>query len=421
MGDLEFAKVHNSAIFHENSPTAHNDLKFIVEGLKKCYLVHALTTSPTIYPNLMKDIWRSVVVKKDGKDEKYLEATIQGKNIQVLESIIRESLQIDDIPEYSMEIDVHQTEDVLDHMGYEGTFPPTIKKLLPPYWKYLAHVFVSCISGRRSGANEISLVNIGAIVALASGFEFKFSKFFLHELVLNTERNKRDKFLVYPRFLQIIFNAMHRELQRGNETLDLKSVGPCVFGLMKHKRGGKFGFEGKFPLIKFGIFAEDSDQSDSEDQSIPTETKDVVISTSEPEIEEVHVSPIAVVVEDYDQLHHVEVETQSIQEEDDEDLNDDVEFLKEIDFTGISDDIPTNIELDLDDDEFGPFLGRDNGCFRKVNEFASSTSKTREDINVLKILLSSSKPLEISSSQRDVNSAIPPFISTISTYALLIF
>ncbi|CAI9283428.1 unnamed protein product [Lactuca saligna] len=161
----------------------------------------------------------------------------------------------------------------------------------------------------------MSLVNTGSIIALASGIELNFSKFILHELVLNIEGNKRHKFVMYPRFLQIIFSVMHPELQRGYETLDLKSISPSAFGLMKQKRGGKFVFEGKFPLIKFGIFVEDSDQSDSEDQSISTETEDVVMSTSELEIEEVHVSPITVVAEDHDQLHHVEVETQSIHEE----------------------------------------------------------------------------------------------------------
>ena len=86
-------------------------------------------------------------------------------------------------------------------MDYEGTFPPTIKKVLAPCWKYLAHVFVSCISGRKSGANEISLVNTGPIAALASGIEFNFSKFILHEMILNIKGNKRDKFFMYPRFL----------------------------------------------------------------------------------------------------------------------------------------------------------------------------------------------------------------------------
>ncbi|CAI9283429.1 unnamed protein product [Lactuca saligna] len=95
-------------------------------------------------------------------------------------------------------------------------------------------------------------------------------------------------------------------------------------------------------------------------------------------------------------------------------------FLKEIGFTGISDDIPTNIKLDLDDDEFGPFPGFDSDCFKKVNEVASSATKTGEDSNVLKIFLSSSKPLEISSGQRDVILEIPLSVSTVSTSALLV-
>ncbi|CAI9283945.1 unnamed protein product [Lactuca saligna] len=96
--------------------------------------------------------------------------------------------------------------------------------------------------------------------------------------------------------------------------------------------------------------------------------------------------------EEHSRLHNVEVGTQF--EEGDENLNEDVDFLKEIDFTGISDDLPSNIELDLDDEEFGPLPGFDNSCFRKFNEVAPLATKTGEEINALKIFLSASKPLE---------------------------
>ncbi|CAI9279905.1 unnamed protein product [Lactuca saligna] len=299
-------------------------------------------------------------------------------------------------------------------MGYEGTFTPTIKKLLPPCWKDLAYVFLSCISGRRSGANEISSANTEAITTLAAGIEFNFSKFIMNELVLNLEGNKRDKILMYPRFLKIIFNVTHPELRRGNETLDLKSVGPSAFGLMKQKRGGKFVFEGKFPLIKFRIF-EENDRSGSEDQSIPMESEDIVHSTSEPEFEEIHDSSTSTMVEEHD--YHMEDETKSTHEDDDDYLYGDVEILKEIDFTGFSDDIPTNIELDPNDEEFGPLPGFLSSCLNKVNEVASSATKTREEGNAIKIPLSTSKPMEDASSQGDVMSEIPPSVSTISTFA----
>ncbi|CAI9261929.1 unnamed protein product [Lactuca saligna] len=360
MGDMEFAKAHNSAIFLKDPPAVHNDLKFIVDGLKKSCLVHALTTSLAIYQSLIKEFWRNAVVKKNGQGEKFIETTIEDKKIQ----------------------------EVLEHMGYKGTFPPTIKKLLPPCWKYLAHVFVSYISGRRSGANEISLANTGAIAALAAGCKFNFSKFIMNEMILNLEGSKRDKFWMYPRFLQIILNVTHPELQRGNDTLDFKSIGPSAFGLMKQKR---------------------------EEQSMPMENEDISHSPPEPDVEEIHDSPTAYVVDEHD--NQKENDSKSYREDDDDDLYEDVEFLKEIDFTGINDDIPTNIEFDIGDEDFDPFLDIPSSHVNKVNEVASLATKTRDGGNVFKILFSTSKPLEIAPSQGDVTSEIPPSVPLISISA----
>ncbi|CAI9277938.1 unnamed protein product [Lactuca saligna] len=413
MGDMEFTKPHYSAIFLEDPPAAYSDLKFIVDGLNKSCLVHCLTTNPAIYQSLIKDFWRNVEVKKNDRGEKFLETTIEDKKILVTESIIRESLQIEDRPEYLMEIDVHQIEKILEHMGYEGTFPPTIKKPLPPCWKLLVHVFVSCVSGCRSGAHEISLANTGAIVALAAGFEFNFSKFIMNEIILNIEGSKRDKFCMYPRFLQIILNVTHPELQRGNDTLDFKSIGPSSFGLIKQKRGGKFVFEGKFPLIKFGIFKEHV-REEAEDQSMPMENEDTHHSPSKPVVEDIHHSPIACVADEHD--YQKANDSISSRGDDDNDLYEDVEFLKEIDFTGINDDIPANIEFDLVDEDFDPFLDIPSNGVNKVNEVASLATQTRDEGNSLKIQLSSSKPLEITTSQGDVPSVkcAPQIISTIT-------
>ncbi|CAI9263811.1 unnamed protein product [Lactuca saligna] len=356
MGDMEFAKAHNSTFFLVDPHAAHNDLKFIVD------------------------------VKKNDQGEKFLETTIEDEKVLVTESIIRESLQLEDRPEYPMEIEVHQIEKLLERMGYEGTFPPAIKNLLPPYWKLLAHVFVSCVSVRRSGPNEISLANTGAIAALAAGFEFNFSKFILNEMILNIEGSRRDKFCMYPRFLQIILNVTHPELQRGNDTLDFKSIGPSAFGLMKQKRGGKFVFEGKFPLIKFGIFTKD-DREEAADKSMPTKDVYTHNSPSEPVVEEIHQSPITCVADEHD--HQKANDSISSRGDDDDDLYEDVEFLNEIDFTGINDDIPTNIEFDFGDEDFDPFLDTPSIHANKVNEVASLATKTRSEGNSLKILLTS--------------------------------
>ncbi|CAI9290530.1 unnamed protein product [Lactuca saligna] len=198
---------------------------------------------------------------------------------------------------------------------------------------------------------------------------------------------------MYPRFLQVILNVTHPELQRGNDTLDFKSIGASAFVLMKQKRGGKFVFEGKFPLIKFGIFKEDVREEPAE-QSMPMENEDISRSPSGPEVEEIHHSPTAYVADEHD--NQKSNDSKSSRKDDDDNLYEDVEFLKEIDFTRISDYIPTNIEFDFGDEDFDPFLDIPRSRVNKVNEVASLATKTRDEGNVLKILLSTSKPLETS-------------------------
>lgn len=51
------------------------------------------------------------------------------------------------------------------------------------------------------------------------------------------------------------------------ETLDMKSLGPNTVGLIKQNRKGKLTFQGKYPLVKFGMFADSSEASESHESS----------------------------------------------------------------------------------------------------------------------------------------------------------
>ncbi|MFS7937071.1 hypothetical protein Hanom_Chr05g00423211 [Helianthus anomalus] len=70
---------------------------------------------------------------------------------------------------------------------------------------------------------------------------------------------RKDKFIMYPRFLQMMFNARYTELEISGNTLDLKPMGPACFGGLTSKRGTENKFEGLIPLEKFGQFAETED------------------------------------------------------------------------------------------------------------------------------------------------------------------
>ncbi|CAI9277871.1 unnamed protein product [Lactuca saligna] len=99
---------------------------------------------------------------------------------------------------------------------------------------------------------------------------------------------------------------------------------------------------------------------------------------SEPVVEEIYHSPTACVANEHD--HQKANDSISSRGDDDDDLYEDVD-------------------------------SRAN----KVNEVASLATKTRDEGNSLKIMLTSSKPLEITTSQGDVTLEIPPSVSPIST------
>ena len=123
------------------------------------------------------------------------------------EKIIREVLRINDIPRFPTEISTDQTEEIVEKMGYEGVFHSTIKKLFPPYWRFLAHSFIICISGRRADTDEISLLNTDAISALATGLDFNFSRYLLNEMMRNVEGKRKDEILIYETDHEKLFQS----------------------------------------------------------------------------------------------------------------------------------------------------------------------------------------------------------------------
>ncbi|CAI9289169.1 unnamed protein product [Lactuca saligna] len=125
---------------------------------------------------------------------------------------------------------------------------------------------------------------------------------------------------------------------------------------------------------------------------MPMENEDIPHSPSEPEVEEIHHSPTAYIADEHD--NQKANDSKSSREDDDDDFYEDFDF---------------------GDEDFNPFLDIPSSRVNKVNELASLATKTRDEGNFLKILLSTSKPLEDTTSQGDVTSEIPPSISLVST------
>ncbi|CAI9284378.1 unnamed protein product [Lactuca saligna] len=208
--------------------------------------------------------------------------------------------------------------------------------------------------------------------------DFNFSKFVFNEMKSNLEWKKKDVFLMYPRFLQMIIDDQHLDLERTVETLDTQSLGPKSFGLTKQNRkGSKIVFRGTNPLVKFGKFAENEEASVF--QNIPNvEPENAPVA----EAGSIHVPEPEVVFDVIPRVATMMEEHVPVLNDDDDDDDDDREGDDEEGEARCLNDEDFMFDFELSDDQRRSFLK-----FHKVDDVVSSPTETRGDINIFKLLL----------------------------------
>nr|GEV43363.1 hypothetical protein [Tanacetum cinerariifolium] len=163
MAPLTFADTHNMVAFLSKSD-ASNGFDQIVDFLNAHTIKYALMVNPTIY-------------------------------VVVTEAIIRRDLHLDDADGVECLPNAEIFEE-LARMGYEKphlklTF---YKSFFSTQWKFLIHTIVQCIGAKRTACNEFSSSMASAVICLATGRKFNFSKYIFHNMVRNVvfANMKRD-------------------------------------------------------------------------------------------------------------------------------------------------------------------------------------------------------------------------------------
>nr|GEZ79682.1 glutamic acid-rich protein-like [Tanacetum cinerariifolium] len=83
-------------------------------------------------------------------------------------------------------------------MGYEkpSTKLTFYKVFFSAQWKFLIHTIVQCMSAKRTAWNEFSSSMASALICLATGRKFNFSKYIFDSMVRNVD--SLSKFLIQP-------------------------------------------------------------------------------------------------------------------------------------------------------------------------------------------------------------------------------
>ncbi|KAF5804867.1 hypothetical protein HanRHA438_Chr05g0212141 [Helianthus annuus] len=143
-------------------------------------------------------------------------------------------------------------------MSYEGSYPPTTKKLLHPYWKFLADVYLVCISGNKSGIDTLTIRHSFGVVSLVEHWKFNYSKCVFDDMMANVRTLNKKYWFKFPRFLQMILEVKYSQLQLTVSIYDTKIMNHMVFPMLNQKPRTyvQVTYQNRKPLVKFGSFSE---------------------------------------------------------------------------------------------------------------------------------------------------------------------
>ncbi|GJR82409.1 hypothetical protein Tco_0153194 [Tanacetum coccineum] len=231
MAQLKYCDKHNQVGFLLK-PTESAGYTEIVDFLRRSKLRYALTHNPPIYDSLVKQFWQTATARTLADGTQQLNATIDTIEYTITEESVRRQLQLAD----ASGIHMLQNEEIfagLQNIGYVNDRTFTFwKSHFTPQWRFLIHHILHCLSSKSGGWDQFGSNIAIALICLSTGRDFNFSKLIFDGMISNLK--SKSKFLMYPRFLQMILNV-----QTENKNLFVPvSLTKKIFGNMKR------GFQG---------------------------------------------------------------------------------------------------------------------------------------------------------------------------------
>ncbi|GJS83616.1 hypothetical protein Tco_0750157 [Tanacetum coccineum] len=237
MANLDFCDTHNMVAFLNKSEGSEG-FQQIVDFLNTSHIKFDLAENPTIYTLLIQQFWQTASrsTLKDGEVE--ITATIDGQLKTITEASLRRHLKLEDADGISSLPNTKIFEQ-LALMGYASdsdklTFQ---KGHFSPQWRFLIHTILHCLSPKKTAWEQFSSNIATAIICLATNRTFNFSKMIFEGMVKNLD--SRSKFLMYPRFIQILLNKHQRLLLPHKRTYVAPTLTQKLFSNMRRvSKGG---------------------------------------------------------------------------------------------------------------------------------------------------------------------------------------
>ena len=124
-------------------------------------------------------------------------------------------------------------------MGYSGdlTKAQFTKSYLFGQWRYLMHVMIVSLSGRKAGFDVMGSRLQSGMISLVYNKPFSFSQYFFDNMHQQINATGRERFLLYPRFVMMIINRLIPNIPALPHVVQISHVDRRIFAdCMSHSK-----------------------------------------------------------------------------------------------------------------------------------------------------------------------------------------
>ncbi|KAL1834206.1 hypothetical protein ACET3Z_003857 [Daucus carota] len=207
-GKVKYAITNFAALLAKE--LVHPNFHPLMDFLKNSPISYALTASPTIYAEIVQDMWSTADCSTEGE----IKFTIKGKSYILTPALINEALQL---PDSNFEnFPTHdETISMLKAIGYEKEtvlLSKLCKKSFRKEWWYFFVTLNMVFAGKYSSYLSTFVLKIAYSLLYARRIDI--GRLLLDEFFYKLgDKGKRSHAIFYARFLMIIANSLCKELQ----------------------------------------------------------------------------------------------------------------------------------------------------------------------------------------------------------------
>ncbi|GKA51998.1 putative ribonuclease H-like domain-containing protein [Tanacetum coccineum] len=241
----------------------------IIDFLTSNHIYYALTKTLIIFVSLIEQFWETAILSTAEEGLQAISATIDGHEKLITEDSLRRHLKLYDAEGISS-LSNEEIFEHLAHMGYVTSYESLtfFKGHFSPQWKFFIHAILHCLSSKKTAWDQFS-----SNIATTLIFE---------AMVKNLD--SPHKFLLYPRFIQLLLNKQQRLLLPHTRNYPTPTLTSKLFSNIRRASKGYSGVVTPlFESMLVQAHNEEQQQSPSRITSTPSLSQQPTPSSPSPE------------------------------------------------------------------------------------------------------------------------------------------